>query len=863
MNLKKNTIKLMGAASLLAMAAALAPVQAVEGEKAVYHFDIKAQPLAKALLEYSRMTSVVVSVRSDLVASKTSPEISGSMSAPEALSTLLKGTGLNVVEREDGSITIRAPQKVSQADIQPSAMGASTSSEDEVSFVLEEIIVTATRRSENLQDVALSISALSSAEMERRGIEGFGDFARQLPGVVVTENVKHFGKFTIRGLQDSTTTSGSSNKTVTVYVDDIPVTSLAGATPDMRLYDVERVEVLRGPQGTLFGSNSLGGAVRIITNKPNLEAFDASVGVDFGLTGSNSFRQRYNGMVNVPVVQGELAFRVVGYYRQEDGFVDNALTNEENVDDSKEWGFRTSAKWMPSDRFSANLMLMKDESEVIWSAQDPSFGHYQLTSLWDDGVDMKSSQYSLAMDYEFDWATLTSITTLSDVHYPFELNLNQIIPDILPVGFYSNLQSESTLQELRLVSAGDSPVSWVLGGFYLDTKRRAPVKDGLLTTTDFLDDLGVTGLLENRVPGSYDLSEGASHFDVEEIAVYGELSWQFTETLKLTAGGRYTKSQIAQERVGGYDALGPVIGAILGGDTAIDINQFTTDNAGFETDKVSKFTKKLNLTWQPDDNQTYYIMAAEGFRLPFPNPESLVNGGASTIDPTDPIIIPTQAASDSLWNYEIGAKTIWLDGRLTVNLAAYYIDWTNIQLSLTRASDGVPYKGNAGSAVSKGIEAEIQVQPSQGLSLGMNMTIQNAKITELSDEEALSTGAVKGARLASPNFQMAGHVQYRWALTNGMDMYARVDAQHIGSHPNGFPNLVRSGDPNPFYATIPSYENVNMSIGLQSDNWTLVLYGENVLDNDNYIAINPNTITSNRFSTLRPRTVGIRASWKY
>ncbi len=238
-------------------------------------------------------------------------------------------------------------------------------------------------------------------------------------------------------------------------------------------------------------------------------------------------------------------------------------------------------------------------------------------------------------------------------------------------------------------------------------------------------------------------------------------------------------------------------------------------------------------------------------------------GLISQVDPND-VVIPDTALPDSVWNYELGMKATWLDGRLKTNIAAYYIPWQDIQLQAQRVSDGSTFQTNAGKAVSKGVELEMQAWPTDALELGMNLTFQNAKITDLTTEEEAITGALEGQKLVSPDFQISGYVQYRWMLENGHEMYARLDAQHVGSYPSGFPYV--AGSPGVTATNVKdteAYENVNASIGWETDSLRVIFYGENILNNDNYVYISPSTTTLDNYTTLRPRTVGIRASWKY
>jgi len=233
------------------------------------------------------------------------------------------------------------------------------------------------------------------------------------------------------------------------------------------------------------------------------------------------------------------------------------------------------------------------------------------------------------------------------------------------------------------------------------------------------------------------------------------------------------------------------------------------------------------------------------------------------INPNDPAIIPVMAEADSLWNYEVGSKSILLDGRLRSNLAVYYIDWGPMQVPLVRSSDATPYVGTVGKSRSIGLEAEFDARITSQLDAGLNLTFQNAEVTDLTPTEALISGAVVGAQLASPDFKAGGYVKYGWTLANGSEMYGRVDGQYVGSYVNTFPNAAGTGTTNAAFAKIPSYTNINASLGWSKGNLTASAYAENLTNNQSVIFIDAANYSLNRYSTLRPRTLGLRLGWKY
>ena len=227
----------------------------------------------------------------------------------------------------------------------------------------QDLLVTATRRAERIQDVPISVSAFQQEELTEKGIVGFEGIARETPGVVLNRPTQNFNNFTARGIATNGY-NANLQSSVAVYIDELPVSTIGNTTVvDPNLFDVERVEFLRGPQGTLFGSGSLSGAMRILTKSPDLNDFDTSALVDFGLTGSDSFRQRYNLMVNVPVVDDKLAVRAVGFYRHEEGYLDNVGTGVRNSNTLVDWGGRLVTLWKPTDRLSIKLLGSYEDSD--------------------------------------------------------------------------------------------------------------------------------------------------------------------------------------------------------------------------------------------------------------------------------------------------------------------------------------------------------------------------------------------------------------------------------------------------------------------------------------------------------------------
>jgi outer membrane receptor protein involved in Fe transport len=733
------------------------------------------------------------------------------------------------------------------------------------SNVIEEVIVTATKRAESVQDIPQSITAVSGKDLEAKGIENYEDLTRTIPGVIATGG-SNFNKFVVRGIQTSNGTSSSGEqKLVAIYLDDLPLTSFSVLTPDMRPYDIGRVEVLRGPQGTLFGSGSLAGAIRYVTNKADPSGYHASLDVEAGKTKGDSNRLRLGGMVNVPLIQDQLAVRLVGYMRDEDGWVNYAGANgRKNTNTADDWGVRGSLRWQPNDKLNATFMVTSDHNKVGDSSlYDPTQGRNIAKRDFPFAVDVDLDSYNATIEYDLGFADLTSATVFAKSKTGWNLDLDAVLTAVMPFYFQEKIDTDSFVEDIRLVSKKGGKLDWVVGAFYLDQK--SDYADSFNVPESFLAALKITGLSPILTPNA-DTSMDLRNKKNFEAALYGEVSYHFTDTLTFTTGARASKYEFIDEDKGiGFQTptLIPSIFTSIfgfGGSNIVKVPSVARTNS---TGKKSKLIGKFGLEWQPSADQTYYGLASQGFRRSHPNGPSASNGGKSAINPNDPAIIPVMAEADSLWNYELGAKNIWLDGRLRTTLAAYYIDWGPMQVPLVRSSDATPYVGTVGKARSIGLEAEVDALINEHLEGGFNATIQSAEVTELTATESLISGALVGAKLASPEFKAGAYAKYGWTLADGSDLYARIDAQHVGSYVNTFPNTAGAKIPNAAFAEIPAYQNVNVSVGWAKGNLKAVLYAENLGNNQSPIFIDAANYSLNRYGTLRPRTVGVRLGWKH
>jgi outer membrane receptor protein involved in Fe transport len=533
-------------------------------------------------------------------------------------------------------------------------------------------------------------------------------------------------------------------------------------------------------------------------------------------------------MVNAPLISDRLAVRAVGYYRDEEGWVKNTILGTKNS--SEDWGGRVSMLWMPNDAFSLKAEVIHQDSDPEdGDSWNPALGKFKKASTIAEGRKAELSNYSLTAAYDLvDFATISSITTYQESKTAVTGDAGDLLGLGLPLVRDSDpWTSNFFVQELRLVSNTQSRLEWVAGAFFIDRK----------SDIDFLIELpGLDALLGGAL-GSDVFFASPIATTSQELAVYGDITFKLTDALKLNAGLRKFRTEAS------YAELHR---------NALDFATFTYVDTSFQNEgDDSDYTWRAGLSYDLTDSAMVYGNVSKGYRVGQVNP----NNGPSLVDPSD-VVIPEVYAADSTINYELGAKTSWLDRRLVANVAVYYIDWRDIQLDGARLSDQRTFITNAGAAESQGVELELSARPTSGLTLYTTLTFQDAKVTDV-PINIIVPAAKNDVLPGLVDFKFSGGFEYRWDLGVNQ-LYVRADGQYIESSPNG----LRGNGTNPAYAINESYENVDAAIGLVTRWGEVALYGENLSNNDAYI-LNQGTGFINPINTLRPRTAGLRVNVKY
>jgi iron complex outermembrane recepter protein len=673
---------------------------------------------------------------------------------------------------------------------------------------VEEIIVTAQRRAQRLQDVPIAASALSGADLDQSAERGVAEALNRIPGVVNLPlgGNERFGGHTnvvIRGVAPGTATNSSPTA---YYLDSIPFGFVRrSVAPDSSAFDLERVEVLRGPQGTLYGSSALNGVVRVLTRDADLNDFEIKARTSIAGTEDGSETYRGDAAVNMPIVEGKLAARAVFGYQDVGGWVNKP--GEADANDRRVRTARVKINAQPTDELSIGLFGWLSRSDIGAPSYSPDNKFSPLPLAEPASIDYDA--YGMKVVYDFPGVSLTSMTSYIDFADRSTLDLAAF--NVTGVSLATRFGSEVFAQEINLSSTHGGSWRWTLGGIYRDAE-------------EFQWQARSTALAPN-------MGDTTS----ESFAVFGELTRVFSDgRFELTGGLRYF-----EDRVQDIERSASVAGGVpVGGLAVTPVNTF---------DSVSP---RVVATWHPGDNSSLYISYAEGFRSGI-NQVPQVTRVAPQYPPADP---------DELKNYEIGAKGSLWNGRVNLDMAVFYIDWQGVQQSFTQlvaapnVIEGVLL--NAGSASGAGFEFGITAMPTDQLSLGINVSWNDLQV----DDDLFNASGVlvigKGDRPAeSAETTVGATAAYQFALgQGGWNVHLSAGANYVSelivAQPIGLPPGIRG-------STVVS----RASFAVESPRrWITSIFAEN-LGNERGFARDP---FSPRWNTyLRPRTIGLQLDYQF
>jgi iron complex outermembrane receptor protein len=682
-------------------------------------------------------------------------------------------------------------------------------------LVLEEVIVTATKREGVAQDIPLALSVLPESFIESNAIRSVEDLRDFVPGLEVVSVQPSSNIIGMRGV----VALGGPISPVGYYLDETPISAFSSDAPAVALWDLQRVEVLRGPQGTLFGDGSMAGTIRAITNKPDTEAFAGRVWIDgFSYDGGNN---GYNlrALLNMPV-SDTLAFRISAGYKDDGGYITNVHFNDDGDNAYDEGNVRAAMRWLPGENTTVDLSytgyrldMGNDNNQTSPGFYDPDNAFppgFVIPAIKRDVRDFDYDLFNLTIEHEFENFSLVSATSYYDSAGSSFEDLNYVVPgfffggpvaDFLPGSSAAQVipkNDQTTFtQEIRLVSNGDNRLDWTVGAFYKDLDRSVVSAFDLRVFLDLaLVDPGLAGVIATVADeaGFSEQSSGAKSW-----AVFAELDYELTDKVSLTGGLRYyedTRDSLIEQLVT-TEVFGVPAGDLIPG-----------------SGDDSALSPKLGLSWKTSDTTTLFASASKGFRSGDTNPNHIM----------DPELIPDGYGAETLWTYEIGVKSNPTDKLLT-NFYLYYNDWTDMQLFLVTADGLFSYTDNVGSAKATGAELEVMYLVNSNLSLSLSASYIDAEISETVIDPA-------GVEVAQEGNEIPFIAPFTANI--GFD-YSRPFGNNktfVASGNYAYKDRTFSDAANAENQKNDSYDMLNARIGVQWETWGIYAYGRNLANTD-------------------------------
>lgn len=718
---------------------------------------------------------------------------------------------------------------------------AAAESSDTSSLALEEVVVSATRRTENVRDIPQSITAIDGEYLQQAGVRGLQDYIASVPSLSAVERGSGRTKLVMRGISTGPARfdDAQSRETTGYYIDESPV-AIAAYNPDLFMIDVARVEALRGPQPTLYGAGSMSGTVRVITADPVLDEWGATLSAEIGSTEDGDLNHSTNGVANIPLVDGRSALRVAAYNDFEDGYIDNVRSGSDNVNYARKRGVRAINRTQLTDDVSARLMLWWQDIRVGEEDIELQNGTGAFSSAVPEAL--RINRYvrqpgrdkfllgALTIDANIGRGTLTSATTVLD--RAFDYRSDYTLGIIRNLGVFNLATIEDTtdvrayVQELRYVTDKSEPFRWTIGASFSD-ESKTYAQDVPSPGIDAL-----TGLDTGQFGTAENLFQGDTQVDVQQVAVFGEIEYAFTEQLVASVGARAFRAETDTDIL--------FQGYFQGG------RDRNVDNA--EEDGINP---KASLMFKLNDDVSFYGSAARGFRLGGTNQAVPVSVCAADLAALGRTSAPDQFESDKLWNYEVGAKMQTPGHRLGINASIFHIDWDEIQLT-TPLACGFAFTANVGTARSRGAEVDLQARPISGLTLGLTGSYVDAELTEA--VPGLSF-ARPGARLpAVPRYNASASARYDYPFSGSANAFAFTSVRRVGSSYVNF--LERPID------YIEAYTLVDLRTGLELDQVDVTLSLYNVF-NELPVFYRENVRGEVLADVGRPRTVALQVNYRF
>lgn len=775
------------------------------------------------------------------------------------------------------------------------AQGASDSN-----YGIEEIVVTSRKRgAEILQDIPASITALSESMLADMGVTDFSDFAFQVPGLTFSDGGPGEKRYIIRGIQSA------GQQQVAVYYDEVPLpgvqssTSDSGSqTTDLKIYDIQRVEILRGPQGTAFGANSQMGTVRFITNKPNLSILESSFKGTLSQTRKGDENWDAFAMVNIPLAQDRLAMRIVAYSGNDSGYVDNVRLINKDINWVETTGIRAMLRYAISENATLDFMVWHQKRD---NGGDFSFMPFDSFAL--DGKDFRFTVdedgnptasraaflteaffqtgelrngdftftgkpdnqdiWSATLNWDIgNFAHMTASASLYDREFDFKFDSTWIIftfgigdtpplirPDLNPAMTNQGQSIEQQAFEIRFNSTHGGPLQWMIGGFFRDRESKFKSFVPIVNEEGRLFDPGVPFFDPPAVGAGIDGCQPCvfariANKDIEEKAIFGELSWNVTENIELMGGLRWFEVEQSD------------FGKTVFPFALFPPSEDLPDTIAVEEDKL---IKKVQLSFHVSEDVVVFGLASQGFRLGGTNNQGI-------------LAVPALFESDKLWNFEAGIKASMLDNRLIINSSAFHIKWDNLQVAGQDDTGAFGFITNAGEAEVTGLEVEIFARPTPAwdIVLGGSWLPQRELVEDQRAEVALGDGEIitieapgrKGNTLPRiPEVTFNFSAQYNFGIPGYSDWNGRARFEYSFKGKSRT-ELVKDSA---LDRRQDSFNLVNFRFGLDSESLDggLTFFVENVFDARPDLFITAAGDQPTRKITTRPRTIGFELTKRF
>jgi outer membrane receptor protein involved in Fe transport len=738
-------------------------------------------------------------------------------------SDVLTAQGVSAFALAIGLLTSPAHAQSAPSAAAPSAEKAASAPAD----YGNDIVVTAQKRDQRLQDVPTSITVLTGADLEQKGMLQLADYAKEVPGMsLIGGSGPGQGQVVLRGI----TTGSDHTASVSLYLDDIPLTAssvFAGSQTalsavnhsfDPDLADVERIEVLEGPQSTLYGASAEGGLIKFVTRKPNLNAIEGSARASLSQVDGGSIGYGIRGSVNLPLVEDKVAVRASAFYRRDPGFIDNVYANQRDINRASVAGGTLSLRIKLSDTLEDTLTGLIQNidadgvNQVYLRGSDatlqPTIGRNAYSSPIAQPSKSNNKAIGNTTTLNLGFATLTNVASYARTRSSSFVDYSVLnsFTGGAPVSYEGGSRSTRYSDELRLASA-PGRLEWLIGGFYTHEKDLWNVDIRGATTT---------GALLPTTSPFYNVYTFAVASTYEEKAVFGDLTYHLTSQLEGTVGIRYSAN---------HQSFTETSTGLLGSGAP----------TGSSRDSATNYLATIG--YRPVSNLTVYLRAASAYRPGGPNDLTAVQIAAG---------VPSSFKADRLWNYEAGVKGTLLNHLLTYSASIYHMQWTDLQITVI--TNNFSSIGNAGKARSDGVEASLQFEPVKDFTIGLKAAYVNAKLTV----DAPTIKAHNGDPLPfSPRFTATVPVDYRFPVAAGTTASAGLTFAHRSAQHTGFSD---AGS-----IILPAYDTLDLRAGLDWSHYSLLARIDNVTNSFGVTSAGPTRSGNGAFvgSVLRPRTYGV------